>query len=79
MPELLNTLKFRRYWLLAGWSWIIWVWYLSLTSMPPTIGIEFFNWDKLNHPTTDIELFNWDKSPGICLANGLVCAAKQKS
>jgi VanZ family protein len=51
------NLKYRKLWLLIGWSMIATVWYLSLTPKPPEMGIKL--WDKLNHFIAYAVLMGW--------------------
>lgn len=41
--------RYRRFWLVIGWLWIVSIWYLSLTVTPPEpdLGISFG--DKILH------------------------------
>jgi VanZ family protein len=51
------TLKYRKLWLVIGWTIVAMVWYLSLTPKPPEVGIKL--WDKLNHFIAYAVLMGW--------------------
>lgn len=51
------NLKYRKLWLVIGWSLILTVWYLSLTPSPPDIGIRL--WDKFKHFIAYAVLMGW--------------------
>ena len=51
------NLKYRKLWLLIGWTLVLSVWYLSLTPKPPEMGVKL--WDKLNHFIAYAVLMGW--------------------
>lgn len=54
-----TSLRYRKLWLGIGWGLIALVIFLSVTSSPPQIDIDFKYLDKLEHLTAYSVLMGW--------------------
>ncbi|MCW8826279.1 MAG: VanZ family protein [Gammaproteobacteria bacterium] len=54
-----SRLKYRAEWIYVGWSLVALVIYLSVTSTPPQLDIEFKYLDKLEHLFAYAVLMGW--------------------
>ena len=51
--------RYRKFWLLIGWAWIVGIWYLSLTPDPPSVDFGMSFSDKILHAGSYAVLMLW--------------------
>jgi len=55
----IKELRWFNFWRVAGWCWVIVVWYLSLTPKPPIPDMGFAFQDKVGHLLAYAFLMGW--------------------